>query len=226
MPVQVMIPSHPVRGEIRFAAVTEPDGELRSRYWRVSGTRGKSEIVLAPEGLGKWLHLTLHESDAHWHYKITLPSGELIREQWTAADPGTGIRRALAIEIRAAAVRYPVSERDRRKVDTWVGNVTPSTPIGVELFLVASPDAVIRASGADPVPLGAIEMPDGRRAVLIASDWPARDRPIQVSAEAYERLRQPRGPDDVMLAFGALATDNALLIMDGHIKAVDPPDAG
>lgn len=218
MPIKVEIPTLPVRGELRFAVVSDAQGNLRSRYWRVSGTRDKSEIVLAPEGLGRWLHVTLHEDDAHWHYKVVTRAGQTIEQPWTVSDAGTGVRRAMAIEFRAAAVRYPITDRDQRKVDVWIGNAASSTPVGVELFILRSGDPVIRPAGRHPSAVGAIQMPDGRRAVLVASDWPAQERRMTVSTSEDDRLRAAFAVGDGAMLFGPLESDGALLVMDGPIS--------
>ena len=94
------------------------DGVRFSQYWKVAPTAGRPELVVAGNRTGKFLHLTMHEVEAHWHIKVTLPDATVIERRWDPPDEVLpGVRRLVQLLVTHASVRYTAPKRSGRV--TW-----------------------------------------------------------------------------------------------------------
>jgi hypothetical protein len=69
------------RGTQRHLRFGAEDGVRFSQYWKVTATTRRPELVISGNQTGSFLHLTMHEDEAYWHIRVTLPD-EDITTQW------------------------------------------------------------------------------------------------------------------------------------------------
>jgi hypothetical protein len=80
--------------ELRFGA---SDEERFSQYWKVRATPRRPELVVSGNRTGRFLHLTMHEDQAFWHIKVTLPDGVITRPWDPPSHVLPGVRRLVRL---------------------------------------------------------------------------------------------------------------------------------
>jgi len=148
---------------------------------------------------GSFLHLTMHEDEAFWHMKVTLPDGVITRPWEPPRDVLPGVRRLVRLMIPVQAVRYARAPRAERVL--WYP-APPDDQTWVEFTVLHCRQG--RPSIRNAQLLGGIWLADGSEALVIGRHSPAEPGSSTVPvADREEALRLLRRPDIGVLLHGA-----------------------
>jgi hypothetical protein len=182
--------------ELRFGA---SDEERFSQYWKVRATPRRPELVVSGNRTGRFLHLTMHEDQAFWHIKVTLPDGVITRPWDPPSHVLPGVRRLVRLLVPVQAVRYPRPQRAER-VTWYPAPLDDQTWVEFTLLHCRQGRPAIRNADL----LGGLRLADGSEAVVIARHSPAEPGSATFSVEDREEaLRLFSRPEIGALLHGA-----------------------
>ena len=172
---------------LRFGA---SDGQRYSQYWKSKAAAERPELVLSGNRTGQFFHATMHEDEAYWHLKITLPGGVIERPWQPPRTVAPGVRRLVQVIIPFEAVRYPAPPRSARV--TW-HPAAPSPDEWVEFTVLHR--GPVRPRIANASIMGDVTLADGSIVTVIARHAPAQSGAVPLRVEdpgaVLPLLREP-----------------------------------
>lgn len=132
----------------------------------------------------------MHEDEAFWHLKVTLPGGVITRPWEPPRDVLPGVRRLVRLLIPVQAVRYPRPRRDQYVI--WYP-AAPDDQTWVEFTVLHCRQG--RPTIRNAHLLGGIKLTDGSEALVIGRHSVAESgsatMPVDDRDEALRLLRRP-----------------------------------
>jgi hypothetical protein len=204
--------------DVRFGVI---DGTRFSQYWKVAATTNRPELVISGNRTGSFLHLTMHESDAFWHIKVTPPNGAQERPWRPPSELLPGVRRLVRLVIPGEAVRHAAPRRHGRVA--WY-------PASTDPDMWTQFTVLHCVRGRPEIPsanvIGSARIADGSEAVVIAQLVRGSTEFFRFTAEDADATRALfQRPTTAALIHGEDTADGCLWVLELHagLRASEPP---